>query len=110
VCTSASGSCQLAMLTCSKRSDSIAFGGGCVRDQYDRPVAGRINICPKTLPAPADIRDWQKQYVSHNSPTRATQWTRRAEAAPGLGDTVTPGLSPPLAGWAKTPIPLLSPV
>jgi hypothetical protein len=28
-----------------------AFSGTCLRDQYDRPIAGALNICPSSVPA-----------------------------------------------------------
>ena len=34
---------------CSPQSSVVAWAGACVRDQFGRPVAGAINICPDTL-------------------------------------------------------------
>ena len=30
-------------------TDTLAFAGSCVRDQYDRPIVGHVNFCPGQL-------------------------------------------------------------
>lgn len=42
--------------TCASGS-TLAYAGACLRDQFDRPVAGSVNFCPKALSGSASGGD-----------------------------------------------------
>lgn len=58
VCMQASAACQLALLTCKSSADAIAWASTCKRDQYDRPIMGRINLCPAIVPSAPVLAAW----------------------------------------------------